>query len=223
MKTIELQANTRPHSGTRAARALRAQGYVPAIFYGFGVDPISLSLREEDFLKKLAGERAEGTFVKLSVRDEAGKVSEKLSIVKQLQVDTLKRRLVHADFYEIKMDRELTVDLQIHFTGHPRGVEEGGEVQTLKREVRVSGLPGLLPESVELDISGLGIGDTLMVGDLVFDEGIRVLDGEDVALITVSAMRVTAEEEEVAEEEVAEEEAAEEAAGEEGQQEKPEE
>ncbi|HET57112.1 MAG TPA: 50S ribosomal protein L25 [Deltaproteobacteria bacterium] len=200
MKTIELQANTRPHSGTRASRALRAQGYLPAVFYGFGVEPISLSLREEDFLKELAGERAEGTFVKLSVRDEAGDVSEKLSIVKQLQVDTLKRRLVHADFYEIKMDRELTVDLQVHFKGHPRGVEEGGEVQHLKREVRISGLPGSLPESIELDISELGIGDTLMVGDLVFDEGIQVLDGEDVALVTVSAMRVTAEEE-VAEEE----------------------
>ena len=215
MKTIGVQAKSRASSGTQVARRLRNQGYFPAIFYGPGVEPIPISIEADEFLKQLEGERAEGSFVKLRIKDDAGKVSEKLSVVKQLQVDTLKRRLIHADFYEIKMDRELTVDLQVHFVGHAQGVEDGGEVQLLKREVRVSGLPGSLPEIVELDISALNIGDTLKVGDLSLGDDVKILDGEDVALVTVAAMRVAAEEEEAAEGEAAEEGEAEEAAAEE--------
>lgn len=217
MKTIEVEAYPRTTLGTSASRRLRRQGYMPAVFYGPGVEPFSLSVKRDEFLKQLAGERPEGTFVRLKIEGGSGGVSEKLSVIKQVQVDTLKRSLVHADFYEIKMDRELTVDLQIHFTGTPKGVEEGGEVQLLKREVRVSGLPGSLPEFVELDISGLDIGDTLMVGDLSIEENVRVLDGEDVALVAVAAMRMTKEEmigEKVAE---GEGEAEEEAGGEQGE------
>ena len=204
MKTIGVQAFSRALSGKGPSRRLRNEGYTPAIFYGYGVEPISISIESAGFLKQLAGEKAEGTFVKLKISDESGAVSEKLSVVKQLQVDTLKKRLVHADFYEIKMDRELTVDLQVHFIGTPRGVEEdGGDVQLLKRQVTVSGLPGSLPEIIELDITNLGIGDTLMVGDLSLGEDVRIHDAEEVALVTVSAMRVAAEEE--AEEEAGEE------------------
>lgn len=216
MKTIEVEVHTRTHAGKQAARKLRGQGRIPAVFYGFGIEPMPISLKAADFLKQLGRDKPEGTFVKLKVEDDSGAVSGKLAVLKELQVDTLKRSLVHADFYEIKMDRDLTVDLPVHFTGHPVGVEDGGEVRELKREVKVSGLPGALPDIIELDISGLAIGDTLKVGDIALGEGVTMLDGEDVALVTVVAMRVTALEEEAAEEAAREEEAAEEASDEAG-------
>lgn len=210
MKTIDVDVQTRAEAGKQAARKLRGQGRIPAVFYGFGIEPMPISLNAADFLKQLGRDKPEGTFVKLKVEDDTGAVSGKLAVLKELQVDTLERCLVHADFYEIKMDRELTVDLPIHFTGHPVGVEDGGEVRELKREVKVSGLPGSLPDIIELDISGLEIGDTLKVGDIALGEGVTMLDGEDVALVTVVAERVTALEEEAAEEAALEEEAAEE-------------
>ncbi|MCK9229836.1 MAG: 50S ribosomal protein L25 [Syntrophales bacterium] len=200
MKTIEVEVTTRADTGKQAARKLRGEGRIPAVFYGFGIDSLPLSLNAADFLKKLGSDKPEGTFVKLKVKDDAGEVSSKLAVVKGFQVDTLKRSLVHADFYEIKMDRELTVDLPVHLVGHPLGIEDGGEIRELKREVKVSGLPGSLPDVIELDISGLVIGDTLKVGDISLAEGVTVLDGEDVALVTVAAVRVTELEEEIAEE-----------------------
>ncbi|MDD5475303.1 MAG: 50S ribosomal protein L25 [Syntrophales bacterium] len=199
MKTIGVEVYTRTDLGKQSARKLRGRGYMPAVFYGLGVEPVHIYLEADKFLKQLGKEKAEGTFIELEVLGGDGKASKKLSVLKDLQIDTLKRRLVHADFYEIKMDREVTVDLAIHFTGSPQGVEDGGEVQQLKREVKVSGLPGALPGSIELDISGMNIGDTLKVGDISLGDNVRIMDGEDVALVTVAAMRVTAEEEVVEE------------------------
>lgn len=204
MRTIEVEAHARTRTGKQSARALRGTGFLPAVFYGYGIEPVHISLDTAKFMKLLGKERMEGTFIKLQIRDESGTVLEKLSVLKEMQVDTLNRLPLHVDFNEIKMDRELTVDIPVHFTGQPRGVEEeGGEVQQLKREVKVSGLPGSLPEVVELDISELMIGDTLKVGDLSLGDGVKILDGEDVALVTVSAVRVTEEVEEAAEEEEA--------------------
>ena len=191
MKTIMVKAERRQASGKEIARKLRAQGHIPAVFYGYGIEPVKLSINSAELLKQLGKEKAEGTFVKLMIGDEAGSNGEKLSIIKDLQVDAMKRALVHADFYEIKMDREVTVDLAVSVTGDAIGIENGGELQVLKREVKVSGLPGVLPEVIDVDVSNLDIGDTIKVGDLVFQEGITVQDQEDVAIITVAITRAT--------------------------------
>jgi large subunit ribosomal protein L25 len=108
--------------------------------------------------------------------------------------------LIHADFYEIRMDRELTMDLPILLVGQPVGVERGGLLQQLKRDLKISGLPSALPESVELDVSGLDIGASVNVGDIVLGDGINILDGRDVAVASLISKRVAVMEEEAAEE-----------------------
>ncbi|MCK9275970.1 MAG: 50S ribosomal protein L25 [Syntrophales bacterium] len=187
MKTITIKAETREKSGKEAARKLRAQGYAPAVFYGFNMEPVKLAFDTSELIKSLGGDRPEGTFVKLKINDNGA--DGRLSIIKDLQIDTVKRSILHADFYEIKMDREITLDLSVSLKGDPVGVESGGELQILKREVKVSGLPGILPEMIELDVSGLNIGDTIKVGDISLGREITVLDGEDVALVTVAKTR----------------------------------
>jgi large subunit ribosomal protein L25 len=92
------------------------------------------------------------------------------------------------DFYVVRMDHKVTLELPIHCTGQPVGIEKGGELQHLRREVKVTCLPAALPEFISLDVSGLDVGDAILIRDLCLPEGIQCLDAEDIAVVTVSAL-----------------------------------
>jgi len=199
MEVRELRAEARTGSGKGPARRLRSQGLIPAVFYGGGAASIPISVSAGDLLKLLR-DSEENIFVKLLI-EKPGEKTEKLSLLKEFQIDPSSRRLFHADFCEVSMDHKMDFDVSLHFTGTPAGMEDGGELLHLKRDVRVSCLPGLLPQHIEVDISGLHIGESLKVGDLSVAEGIMLIDGEDTAIVTVMAPRVA----EVAEPEAGEE------------------
>lgn len=191
MRTVALSAEVREGIGKGPSRRLRSEGFVPATFYGYQAEPMVIKVNSSELIKTLVRERGETVFVKLGIHSGTSKKVEKLSLIKDLQIDTINRRPVHVDFYEIRMDRTLTVDVQVLFSGTPVGVEDGGELQQLKRDVKVSGLPSDLPESIEIDISHLGIGDSIKVKDLVVKDGIQLLDNDDVAIVAVAATRVS--------------------------------
>ena len=198
MKTVALSAQVREGVGKGPSRRLRAEGLVPATFYGYQAEPIVIKVNSSELVKILVGGRGETVFVKLGIQSGTSKKIEKLSVIKDLQINTIKRKPEHVDFYEIRMDRTLTVDVPVLFSGVPLGVEDGGELQQLKRDVKVSGLPSDLPESIEIDISHLTIGDSIKVADLVVEEGIQLLDNDDVAIVAVVPTRVSLMTEEVA-------------------------
>jgi len=191
MKAAALNASIRHESGKGAARKLRATGFVPAIFYGYNTEPTMIQVNSSELIKLLEQGGGGSLFVKLGIKSDKGKSVEKLSIIKDLQIDSLKRELIHADFYEIGLDRELTIDLPVILQGNPVGIDEGGELQQLKRDVKISGLPSILPEAIEVDISHLGIGDSVKVGDLNFAEGIKILDTEDDTIVNVAMTRIS--------------------------------
>ncbi|NPU85749.1 MAG: 50S ribosomal protein L25/general stress protein Ctc [Syntrophaceae bacterium] len=190
MEVMELRAEARTGSGKGPARRLRSQGKIPAVFYGGGADSVPISVNSRDLLKLLKTAE-ENIFVKLVIH-EAGNKAEKLSLIKDLQIDPSSRKLFHADFCEVSMDHKMTFDVSLHFTGTPVGIQDGGEMLHLKREVRVSCLPGLLPQFIEVDVTGLKIGDSLKIADLKVPEGLVLVDGEDTAIVTVMAPRVAA-------------------------------
>jgi large subunit ribosomal protein L25 len=203
MKTVTLNARMRNDLGKGASRRLRIEGMVPAVFYGYQTEPVTLAVSAPDLIKIIRQEKTESLFVKLAISD-GDTLAEKLSIVKDYQADTVKKSLFHADFYEIRMDRELTIEIPIILSGQPVGVVLGGEMVQLRRGLKISALPSVIPEAVELNISGLNIGDSLKVVDVTLGEGITVLDPADGAIVTVMAKRkiveVEAKEEAVAEE-----------------------
>jgi large subunit ribosomal protein L25 len=188
METITLNAQVRRESKKGPSRRLRAEGLTPAIIYGFQTEPIMLTVRSFDLKKILEKIRKESIFVKLEIED-GKKKTEKLSILKDIQINTLKKRFDHADFYEIRMDAALTIDVPILVIGEARGVENGGELNMSKRELRISGLPSMLPEMIEVDVSNLDIGDSVKIGDITLNEGVTALDPEDVVVATVSMTR----------------------------------
>jgi len=190
METIEMKARIRKESGKGPARRLRADGQIPAVFYGAGADSLPLAINAADLIK-LMKEKKESVFIKLLI-DDGGKGYEKLSIIKEMQTRPATKDIFHTDFYEIRMDHKLVLDIPIHVSGHPVGVTMGGELHILKRDLKVSGLPMMIPESVEIDVSGLNIGGSVKVADIKVTDGIEVLDHADVAVAAVSAARVEA-------------------------------
>jgi large subunit ribosomal protein L25 len=211
-----LNARTREITGKGAAKKLRKNNQIPATFYGPSREPLKLAMdypELEGLIKRSGGENI---ILDLKVKSEDGTQTWNV-ILKDLQIDPIRDTYLHADFYEISMDKEITVNVPIHLINTPAGVEEeGGILQHVRRELSVSCLPDKLIEALEVDVSQLEIGDSVHIRDLVLPEGIKSLDEENLTIAVVAPPTVMPEEaveEEVEEEalegEVAEGEAAE--------------
>jgi large subunit ribosomal protein L25 len=200
MEAMELKACIRTESGKGPARRFRKEGLIPAVFYGSGEDATLLSISAADLLK-IIKENKKNVFIKLLIEGEQR--HEKISLIKELQIEPVSRRFYHADFYEIRMDRKLTIDIPLRFIGIPIGVQNGGELQHLKRDMKVSCLPSDLPDYIDLDVSGLDIGDSIKVQDITVPQGITVLDPGDVGVAMVAFVKVAVPQPEAAAEEAA--------------------
>jgi large subunit ribosomal protein L25 len=196
MEATELKACIRNESGKGPARRFRKEGLMPAVFYGKGEKAIHLSVNAAELLKIVRAQK-ENVFIKLVIDGE--KKLEKLSLIKELQIEPVSRKFYHADFYEVRMDQRLTLDVPLHFAGIPVGVVNGGELQHLKRDLKISCLPSALPDFIEIDVTGLEIGDSIKVQDIRVPEGITVLDPGDVGVAMVAIVKVSVPQPEVAE------------------------
>jgi large subunit ribosomal protein L25 len=189
MEVTDLAAEVRKEQKKGPARRLRQKGFVPAIFYGRSAENILLAVKN-DALVKLHKDKKDHAFIKLIIDDGGKKKLEKLSLIKELQVQPLTGKFYHADFYEIDMKRKLTFDVSLTFTGKAIGVENGGELQHIKRQVTVSCLPANLPDHIEIDVTALDIGDSIKVKEMKLPEGITVLDPADAAVAAVAVIKV---------------------------------
>jgi large subunit ribosomal protein L25 len=187
MEATELNADTRTETGKGPARRFRMEGLIPAVFYGRGDKAVPITVNSAELLKVIKAKK-ENIFINLLI---TGDKKRKLSLLKELQIEPVSRRFYHADFYEIRMDHKLTLDVPIHFAGIPIGVQNGGELQHLKRDLKVSCLPGDLPDFIEIDVTGLEIGDSIKVQDIPVPAGVTVLDPGDVGVAMVAVIKVS--------------------------------
>jgi large subunit ribosomal protein L25 len=158
---------------------------IPAVFYGPSVNPIPLSLNTGDFEKVMSGGAGENVLIDLNIEKGKSKESHR-AMIKEIQTDPVKGTILHVDLYAISMDKKIQLEIPISLTGTPVGVsEEGGILQQVLRTLEVSCLPGQIPDSVELDVSALDIGDSLHVSDLKIPEGVDVLAEEQLTIATV--------------------------------------
>jgi large subunit ribosomal protein L25 len=209
MEVTDLAVQVRKEQKKGPARRLRQKGFVPAIFYGRSAENILLAVRNDELIK-LHKDKKDHAFIKLIIDDGGNKKIEKLSLIKELQVQPLTGRFYHADFYEVDIKRKLTIDVSLRFVGKAIGVENGGELQHIRREVKVSCLPLNLPDHIDVDVTNLDIGDSIKIRDLKVAEEITILDRPDAAVAAVAVIKVVKEpvKEEVAAEEGAATEAA---------------
>jgi large subunit ribosomal protein L25 len=188
-------ARVRMGKGKGMARKLRENNQVPAIFYGPNTEPIMLTVDYPEIEKLVKqGVGGENIILDLEVTSEQG-VETRKAILKELQVSPIKDNFVHADFYEISMDKEITVDIPIRLLNTPLGVAKGGGIlQHITRELTVSCLPGRLIDSLDVDVSHLEIGDSIHVKDIELPEGITSTEEGDLTVAIVAAPAIKAAE-----------------------------
>jgi len=199
MELKELQVKTRQMAGGPTPKALRRQGFVPAIVYGHKNDPLPLAVDDHAFhlLLKDAGQQA-----LLSLVIDGGAAS-KTVMLKELQRHPVSLKLIHADFHEVDLTKKVTTYVSVATTGVCKGEKEGGVLQLIRRELEVRCLPGLIPEAITIDIGALEIGDSVHVADIKAPEGVELVHEVNFTVIAVAAptKETSAEEEEEALEE----------------------
>ena len=192
MEVTDLAAQIRKEQKKGPARRLRQKGLIPAVFYGRSAENILLAVKNDD-LFKLHKEKKDHAFIKLIIDDSGKKKTEKLSLIKELQVQPLTGKFYHADFYEVDMKSKITFDVSLQFIGKAIGVENGGELQHIKRVVKVSCLPANLPDYIAVDVTALDIGDSIKVRELKLADGITILDPADAAVAAVAVIKIVKE------------------------------
>lgn len=182
---ITLNVQARTERGRSDVKKLRAKGLLPGVIYGTGIEPQALSVPRSDLLKVL---HAHGAHPLVTISVAGGE--EYLALVKDLQIDHVKQLALHVDFHRVQADRPVQTEVEIHLTGEPAGVKLGGILDVPTRMVAIEALPRDLPESIELDVSDMELGDVKRVSDLVAPAGVTILTDPDESLASVVAPKV---------------------------------
>jgi len=178
MERLVLTAELREGRGKGAARKLRAKGLIPAILYGPRTQPIPLTVSRKELSKALRTEAGGNVLIDLEIKD-GDLPSRKVVMLKEVQYDYLGKEILHTDFYEVAMDVMITVEVPIHLVGRPEGAKLGGILDQIRRVVEIQCLPGDIPNSIEVDVSSLKIGDSIHISDIKFEKGKILTDPEE--------------------------------------------
>jgi len=190
LKQLELNATIRKTKGNGPARSLRREGRFPGVLYGPGTQPVMLSLNVRDFEHVVQKGNIRRTIFSLSIQN--GSTVTKPAVIKELQTHPVSGQFLHVDFYEIDMNRKLRVMVPVVPKGKAKGEEFGGMLQIIEREIAVFCLPQEIPDSLEIDVSELGVGDALHVKDIALPGGVELPPGENYTVVTVVSPKAEA-------------------------------
>jgi large subunit ribosomal protein L25 len=200
LEIFDLKITQRNTFGKSSARALRRQGLVPAVLYGPKRDSLPLTISPLDLDKIYKDSGTERVILNLKI--DNGGTQDVTVVVKEVQVTPVTGQYLHIDFYEISLNEEIVVNVPVEVTGRSKGVERGGFLQVVRHELEISCIPTDMPDTIEVDVTNLDIGDSIHIGDLDLGDKVRVL--ADTVLTVVTVVPPTVEEEEVPEEELEE-------------------
>lgn len=190
----DLVAEIREGKGKGTARKLRAAGRIPAVLYGRGRESRSLTL-DPHALERLLRASDAGMNTLIDLRVSGPEAMDQVVLVKELQRDPVRGVPLHADLYQVDLETSIEVSVPIHLVGQPVGVElNDGILDHSLRELEIACLPRAIPESFDVDVSALDIGDSIHVRDLALPEGVELRSDADLSVASVVAARVVEEE-----------------------------
>lgn len=186
--SVALTAERRSGTGKGAARQLRARGRIPAVIYGHGREPESLSVGETELERALTGVAAGSTVFDLAIDGAAVK-----ALIREIQRHPYRAKIVHVDFYEIHAGEKITLEVPIQLVGSPDGVRNaGGVLDQVLREIEIRVLPGDIPERIEVDVTNLRVGASLHVRDMTVTNA-EIITDPDTTVCTVVPPRIEEE------------------------------
>ena len=182
MGDVSFAVEARDTRGKGAARELRRNGMVPAVVYGGGRQATAIQIDSAKFERMLETSHAGvNTLIDLEGSEAGGKTV----IAKELQREAVRGKLIHVDFYEVDLSTKIEVSVPIRLTGTPEGVVLGGVLDQQMRDVTLMCLPNTIPDSVDIDVSGMELGDSLHVSDLGVADGVDIATESELTVATV--------------------------------------
>lgn len=179
-KTMSIEL--REKVGKGVARKLRANGRVPGVVYGKGVEPVAVSVSAKELAGAIAGEGGRNNLITLQ---GGGSLNGSVVIVADLQKAALKGTFVSVDLHKINMDEKVRVHVPVALVGTAAGVKEGGMLDVVMHSVDLECLPAQIPEHVEVDVTGLAIGHAIHVGELTLPAGVKALDDPKATIVSI--------------------------------------
>jgi len=196
---FEFNAVSRVAAGTSAAKASRRKGNIPAVIYGGNGESELIELNHNEVVKSLVNEAVYSHILKLNV---GGKVEN--AILKDMQRHPAKTQILHMDFMRVVMTEKLKLNVPLHFVNEELspGVKEGGVVMHSMVDVEIECLPGNIPEYIEVDLTGLQIGESIHLSQLVLVDGLDIValthgEDHDLPVAQIMKSRVGSDEDEV--------------------------
>jgi len=180
MKTIEINGSLRSETGKKIAKQYRKNAQVPAVIYGGDIN-VMFVVNEKD-LKPIVYTPT----VHIVNVNVDGKIYA--SIVKEIQFHPVSDKILHIDFLRVFDDKKVTVALPVALTGLSEAAKQGGKVILVNRKLRACGFPKELPDMLDVDITNLGLGKTIMVGDLSF-ENVQLVDMKTLVVASAQLTR----------------------------------
>ncbi len=171
MAMMELAAVRRRDTGKEINRKRRAEGKIPGVIYGKGLETRSIEFQQKPLEKFLDTARHGTVIVKMTVQDGAeGK--ESYAVLKEVQTNPLTDRISHVDFYEVALGKKFRVEVPLRVRGKAVGIEMGGILEVVTRSLEVECTPDIVPEFLEIDVTPLEVGQAFHLSDLRFPEGV---------------------------------------------------
>ncbi|WP_186575708.1 50S ribosomal protein L25/general stress protein Ctc [Aquibacillus kalidii] len=174
-----LKADPRQDLRRSNTKKIRQAGNVPAIVYGNNTEPRTIAINSLELLKTVRDE-GKNAIISLKVGGDSVDV-----MLHEYQIEPLKDELVHADFYVVNMSQEMDVQVPIHLEGEAQGVKDGGVLQQPLHDLAVRAKPGNIPEEIKVDVSNLGVGETITVADLKAGSSYEILEEENTTIVSI--------------------------------------
>jgi large subunit ribosomal protein L25 len=190
-----LEVVKRTTTGKNENNRTRAAGHLPAVVYGAqkagdAVAPVPVSVDPKSFMRIVHSKSGMNTLITLKVPGEA----DARVLVKAVQLDPITNHPLHADFYRVNMDRKITVTVPVVLRGESRGVkQDGGVLDFVHREIQVEVLPANIPDKIEVDVTDLGIGDSVHVRDVASNAAWTPISDPDMMIVHVVVIKVVEE------------------------------
>ncbi len=192
MAMMDLNAYSRRATGKGYNRKLRAGGRIPGVVYGKGLPTREVEFDARELERFLETARRGTVIVRIHVAD-GEQTRESYAVLKEFQLHPVSERVLHVDLYEVALGQTFRIEVPLRVKGRPAGLEQGGILDQVVRVLEVECTPDVVPSHLELDVSGLTIGHSLHLSDLVFPEGVVPVEKDPTqTLVSVHALRAEA-------------------------------